>query len=267
MQASLPMYDWPELRAATDAWWAALAQAFAAEGIRDAPARLVHDVPGPELWDAPELLLSQTCGYPLTHEWAGRLSLVATPHYAADGCSGPDYCSFVVVRRADGLSSIEHLRGRTAAFNDPMSQSGYSALRSVVAPYARARQFFGVVIETGGHLASLEAVMRGGADVCAVDSVVWALAGRHRPEFAEALEALAVSPTAPGLPYVTRPDVAAGTLDRMRAALERAFADPGLAGIRTALLLDGVSVPGAAAYDRILDLERSARRQGYPALA
>ena len=34
--ASLPMYDLPELREATDAWWRGLARAFAAEGLEDA---------------------------------------------------------------------------------------------------------------------------------------------------------------------------------------------------------------------------------------
>jgi hypothetical protein len=35
MIAALPMYDWPEIREATDAWWAGLARAFRREG----PAR------------------------------------------------------------------------------------------------------------------------------------------------------------------------------------------------------------------------------------
>ena len=39
--ASLPMYDLPELRAATDAWWRGLAQAFRREGIADLPASSV----------------------------------------------------------------------------------------------------------------------------------------------------------------------------------------------------------------------------------
>ena len=267
LQASLPMYDWPEVRDATDAWWAALAKALTSEGIANVPPKMIHDVAGDELWAAPGLLFSQTCGYPLTHDWAGRLQPVATPHYAAEGCRGPDYCSFLVVRRADGVSSVEDLRGRTAAYNDPASQSGYSALRSVIAPKARDGVFFGTVIQSGGHLLSLEAVRAGDADVCAVDAVVWTLARRHRPALADPLVAVDVSPMAPGLPFVTRPDIDTGTVTRMRAALESAFADPSLADIRETLLLDGASVLDQAHYERIVELEHEAARQGYPVLA
>ena len=267
VQASMPMYDWPEIRAETDAWWAALAAAFAGEGIENVPSKMVHDVDGERLWAAPGLLFSQTCGYPLTHDWAGRLQPVATPHYAAEGCTGPHYCSFLVVRQADGFAAVEDLRGRTAAYNDPMSQSGYSALRAVVAPLARDGQFFGKAAQTGSHLASLGAVHDGEADICAVDAVVWTLARRHRPSLTQPLVALGVSPTAPGLPYVTRPDMDAGTVARMRTALQTAFADPALADIRAALLLDGVSVLEPECYDRILELEVEAKGHGYPMIS
>jgi len=228
---------------------------------------MIHDVSGDDLWGAPGLLFSQTCGYPLTHDWAGRLQLVATPHYAAEGCTGPHYCSYLVVRRSVGVTSAEDLRGRTAAYNDPMSQSGYSALRAVVAPFARDGVFFGKVIQTGSHLSSLGAVHDGEADICAVDAAVWTLARRHRPSLTQPLVALGVSPMAPGLPYVTRPETDAATVARMRAALKAAFADPALADIRRALLLDGMSVLEMRDYDRVLELETDAKRYGYPTIS
>ncbi|MEP4421807.1 MAG: phosphate ABC transporter substrate-binding protein, partial [Nitratireductor sp.] len=39
--AALPMYDWPECRAETDAQWAAMAGRLRAAGV-DAPAQLVR---------------------------------------------------------------------------------------------------------------------------------------------------------------------------------------------------------------------------------
>ena len=42
MRASLPMYDLPGLDAATDAWWAGLAAAFRAEGLREVPDNLTR---------------------------------------------------------------------------------------------------------------------------------------------------------------------------------------------------------------------------------
>ncbi|NIR61538.1 MAG: hypothetical protein GWO02_19625, partial [Gammaproteobacteria bacterium] len=52
---------------------------------------------GEEIWRSTELLLSQTCGYPLTHALAGVVELVATPAYAAQGCRGPEYASLLIV--------------------------------------------------------------------------------------------------------------------------------------------------------------------------
>src|SRR3546814_8202871 len=87
MRASLPMYDLPGLEAATDAWWAGLAAAFRAEGLHQVPERLTREGGHAALWTAPDLLFSQTCGYPLTHALAGRVTLVATPIYDCPGRS------------------------------------------------------------------------------------------------------------------------------------------------------------------------------------
>jgi hypothetical protein len=61
MLASLPMYDWPEIRSATDAWWAGIAR-HAGLGF---PLTRVPDYA--ELWRRDDLVFSQTCGYPFTH--------------------------------------------------------------------------------------------------------------------------------------------------------------------------------------------------------
>ncbi len=64
------------------------------------PAALERGRDRDEQWRSPDLLLSQTCGYPLTHALAGRVDLVATPCYGVRGCEGADYRSLVVVARA-----------------------------------------------------------------------------------------------------------------------------------------------------------------------
>lgn len=266
MGASLPMYDWPELREATDAWWAALAEAFRAEGLTGVPTHLTRGPAPDDLWAAPDLFVSQTCGYPLMHAWAGRLTPVATPHYAAEGCDGPDYCSLVLVRADDAAEDLAALRGKCAAYNGEDSQSGYSAFRAAVAPHARDGRFFATTVRSGAHLDSMALVASGEADVCAVDSIVWALARHHRGELARRLRVLARTPAAPGLPLVTasaRPDEEVG---RMRAALRTAIAAPGLGAVREALLLRDMSELETGAYDRILQLERFAIDAGYPVL-
>jgi ABC-type phosphate/phosphonate transport system substrate-binding protein len=265
--ASLPMYDLPELRAATDAWWHGLAWAFRREGIADVPGSLDRRQAYQDVWLAPELLFSQTCGYPLTHALAGRVELVATPCYRAEGCEGPNYCSFVIVAADSTARAIGDLRGLRCTINGLDSQSGCNALRSLVATAATDGRFFGSVAITGGHRASLALVASGQADVAAIDCVTHGLLARHRPQALAGTRVLCRTAAAPGLPYVTRPGAEADLLRRLRGGLERAFADPQLAEARGALLLDGAAVLALAAYDRIGEMEHAAIAAGYPEVA
>jgi hypothetical protein len=72
------MYDLPEVSAATDAWWRGVASALRRAGLDAVPEVLTRD-PDVDVWHSQNLLLSQTCGYPLTHELASVVELVATP--------------------------------------------------------------------------------------------------------------------------------------------------------------------------------------------
>ena len=128
------------------------------------------------------------------------------------------------------------------------------------------RPFFAATIETGAHVASIEAVRDGRADVCAIDCVTWALLTRHRPASLSGLAVLARTEAMPGLPFVTgegRPDAAVATL---RRALARALARTDLADTRDALLIAGVSASALDTYEPLLAMERDAAALGYPRL-
>lgn len=265
--ASLPMYDLPEVTAATDAWWSGIARALAREGVADVPVNLVRDCDTKTVWRSPDLLFSQTCGYPLMHDFVGQLRVVATPSYDAAGCKGPFYRSLIVVRADDPAQTLDDLRGRFAAANAPDSQSGYSALRSAVAVVAQSASFFSKVVMSGGHANSLALVASGAADVCAVDCVTHALLARHRPVALANLRVLGETVAAPGLPYVTRAGAGGDLLQRLRAALNAALADPALAATREDLLIAGIEVLPETAYDRIIEIEEEARARGYACLA
>lgn len=266
MIASLPMYDLPEIRAATNAWWSGMAAALRRAGIEGVPRQLIRVDNVVTVWRDPNLLLSQTCGYPLVHDMAGILQPVATPIYDAPGCDGPSYSSAIVVSAEQSANDISALRGAVCAINRPDSQSGYNCLRAVLSPLAEGKPFFTRVIETGSHTHSLEMISRGDADVCAIDCVTHTLLTRHRPQALANTRILGYTAQAPGLPYVTQ---AAATLDlvhRLREGVMAAFADPALAGAREALLLVGAEVLDVKGYADILAMEAAAQAQGYQEL-
>jgi hypothetical protein len=93
--ASLPMYDWPEVRDATDALWAAIRAALIQEGI-DAPTALERDGDPETLWTDPDLVLSQTCGFPYANGLSGKVALIATPAYRIDGATKAPISAFLL---------------------------------------------------------------------------------------------------------------------------------------------------------------------------
>lgn len=130
--AALPMYDWPESRAETDANWARLRDAFRIAGV-DAPERLVRcnadmlPVPGgirsldgailtpdparlpPDeldfraVWLHPQLLFAQTCWGPMEQGLARYVQLVGQPSYDGfEGGHGEFYSSAILMRRSEG---------------------------------------------------------------------------------------------------------------------------------------------------------------------
>lgn len=242
MIASLPMYDFPEVQSATDLLWAGMAKRLGTS------IGLTRQGLWSDAWDRPDMLFSQTCGYPFTHDYRDRLKLVATPHYDADGCEGPYYCSILFARQANSLRSF---KGGVAAFNNQDSMSGMLALQLVFAPLAEQGHFFERAIETGGHFASLAALQSGEADVCAIDCVTVAYARRHRPAALAGLVEVARSPSVPSLPYVT----IAGDVAALQDALTGVFNDESLLPVREALMLKGFSLLHAADYDDIIALE------------
>jgi ABC-type phosphate/phosphonate transport system substrate-binding protein len=263
--ALLPMYDLPELRLATDNMWAFIAAHLRHHGI-GAPETLSRPNDLAAIWADTTLLLGQTCGYPLTTSLAGKVTVLATPCYTAEGCNGPYYRSAFLVRATDPAVTLADLRGRICAVNEMSSNSGMNVLRAAIAPLAHGTRFFARVIITGAHQASMATIAGGQADIAAIDCVTWAHLQRWRPTLSGKLRVLGCSEATPGLPLITAAATPAATQHALIAALNAASADPGLAQIREALMLRGFAQLAPETYNRITDLERQAIKAGYPTL-
>ncbi len=261
--ASLPMYDLPELRAQTDALWQRLAAAMRDAGVNDVPDSLSREEPCHSIWRRRDLIFSQTCGYPMMHEYKSVLRPLATPRYSAPGCRGSEYVSAVLVRANAEQQNIAALRGAVCAVNSPVSQSGYNALRALIAPLAKNGRFFSEVHVTGSHLGSIELVSAGQADVCAVDCVTHALLGRYRPSALKGTRVMSYTPCCPGLPFVTRVDLDGDQFERLRDAVHEALGDKEGDEIRAALFIVGVDDTEFEDYQVILQMESAAAASGY----
>ena len=180
MIASLAMYDRAEVQPSNDRLWALIREGMRAAGL-PAPEALTRG-PGAywPAWESPDLILSQTCGYPYRARLHGRVRLVATPDYDVGGCAPGHYCSVFVARKDDPRAGLAAFDGTPIAYNEALSQSGWAPRQTLAeldgaamafnedlsqsgwaGPMAHAlAQGVGLrpVLRTGGHVLSAKAV-------------------------------------------------------------------------------------------------------------
>jgi ABC-type phosphate/phosphonate transport system substrate-binding protein len=199
MIASLPMYDLPPLQAANDCLWALIRDGLRARGI-PAPDALTRgaETLWPQ-WQAPDLVFSQTCGMPYRTRLHGHVTLIGTPDYGLPGCPPGYYRSVFIAHRDDPRSDITAFDGSDMAFNEEVSQSGWSA------PLTHAAKL-GIhlrpTLQTGGHRFSTLAVAEGRAPLAALDALTWDILQSYLPETAMVKVIGQTDPT-PVLPYIS----------------------------------------------------------------
>ncbi|ACI58770.1 conserved hypothetical protein (plasmid) [Rhizobium leguminosarum bv. trifolii WSM2304] len=260
--ASIAMYLTPQsLADATAELWSFLRHYLSQAGLTDLPETLDRTVAYDDAWLRPDLLLSQTCGYPFASRLRGKVRLVATPVYDHPGCDGPLMCSFIIVRTGSSHRTLEDLRGTTAAINSPDSNSGSNLFRAAVAPLAREGRFFGRIIETGSHGGSIAAVAEGRADSAAIDCVTYGNIRRFDPGHVEGVRIIAETPKTPGLPFITSGDTSDESILLLRRALAAAVKEPSLAAARATLGLVDFAVLSEADYEPLLSLAGEALPQ------
>ncbi|NML35127.1 phosphate/phosphite/phosphonate ABC transporter substrate-binding protein [Paraburkholderia antibiotica] len=216
-------------------------------------------------WRRPNLLISQTCGYPLMQGLHEQVQLIATPCFDAPGCDGAHYSSVLVTRADARFDTLASCRGARAAYNEDDSNSGMNAFRHAVAPLARAGMFFGTVLRTGSHLGSLRALADNRADVAAIDCVTFAFVSDVLPELARRVRAIGTTAASPGLPLIAAANVPHATVTALRDALNETLAIRPERAKR--LRLTGFSTLPLIDYARIGELESEARAAGYARLA
>ena len=253
--ATLPLYDLPEARMQTDALWQGLADSFRKAGLDNVPEALFR---GEDVYQK-NVFLGQVCGYPLTHEFSGRIQVIATPVYQTPYFTGPEYRSVIAVHRNCEWEILVDAEGSRAVVNSKNSHSGYNILRSMVTPLTcepyKEKPFFSEVLISGGHRQSLWQISEKRADVTAIDALTWSLLERYAPEDLENVRILEISPPAPAPAFVTDIGSSDEKLDLFRKALQIACEEPELKKVSEQLFLESVEILQEDAYECILEME------------
>jgi ABC-type phosphate/phosphonate transport system substrate-binding protein len=265
-QASLPMYNLPEMQAGNAALWRAIRTEAERLGVMGLPAALDFARKPVPARIEPDTIFTQVCGWPLQTIYAGQAMVLGVPAYDAPHCAGPTHAGVFVVRRDAPFSSVADLRGCDFVFNSIHSNSGMNLPRRVIAELADGRPFFESIVETFSQPINLERVARGEADATCVDCVTFAFFARHRPTAAEQLRILATTPPTPAIPYVTTTATDPAIRAALAQALRRVATAPEWAPVRAAMLLLDVLPADAVDHQTPCRYAAEAATLGYPLL-
>lgn len=199
MIASLAMYDFGPLMAANDRLWVGVRDHLRAQGIAAPDALTRGEAAYWPAWESPDLILSQTCGYPFRARLHDRVTYVGTPDYGVEGCAPGHYRSVFIARAGDARAGMADFDGARFAYNEGLSQSGWAA------PQIHAAKLglrLPPALQTGGHRLSALAVAEGRADIAALDAVTFAHLQALDP-IAARLKVVGLTDPTPGLPLIT----------------------------------------------------------------
>lgn len=240
--AALAMYPFVPLVGSWD-----LLYATVAGEVVGAPTELRWDLEPRDTWLSPQLALGQTCGWPLVTFLRGRVRTIGAFVHRVDGVSSHLYRSVIVGQRQ---MALEDFWGSRAAVNSDDSLSGYISLLAAL-PGANAT-WPGEVLWTGAHIASLEAVRNGDADVASIDGMTWAYLARDAPNLVEGLVVVGQGPTVPTLPLIAPERASDELVAEWRTAFAQAVRNPALAEALDVLMIDGFVAMDLADYDDAL---------------
>jgi len=252
--AELLMYVAPErVREAQQKWLSRVLDWLAAERL-DAQGLDLK-----QLWLSPQLLLTQTCGYPLMTQLRGQVQVVGRPIYQLPNSGGGNHCSLIVARADDPRQQLDDFRGSHGLINSEDSNSGMNLFRHALAPLQREGKFFAQVSLTGGHRNSLAALKAGVGDLAAIDSVTFDYLARDGSEEVAGVKVIRRTAQGPGLPYITRIGEDA---EGIRQAMNQALKD--LPEVAQVLAITEVLPASEADYEVLLDYQRQGQGLIFP---
>jgi phosphonate transport system substrate-binding protein len=190
------------------------------------------------------------CGFPYVLH-AREFRLVAVPLWR----NRPLYQSYLIAGSQSKASGLADLRGRSFAFSDPLSNSGYLYVRYLLAQQKlRADEYFGRSFFAHSHPNVVEAVAEGLAEGGAVDGYVWEVLAEVMPSLTARTSVLQRSPDFGFPPIVAAAHVDAAAQARMQQALLAMHESADGRAVLDELRLDRLEAGSPALFDSIAQM-------------
>jgi phosphonate transport system substrate-binding protein len=245
---------------------------FLTDRIGDRLGRPVELVVGRNFdqFEAGEADLGVICGLP--YVWLAARRPPPVEPLAAAVLTGaryggrPVYYSDVIVRRDSPITCLAELRGRSWAYNEPASHSGYTVLLYSLVRMGARPGFLGRVVEAGFHQRAIRLVYAGAVDAAAIDSQVLAIEIRDHPRLADSLRVVGSFGPSTIQPVVAASRLPAQLKDEVRKLLIALADDPAARPVLDYGLIDRFTPIGDAAYDDIRAMLATIEAAGWTSL-
>jgi len=170
------------------------------------------------------------------------------------------YYSFIIVPASSPVRSLVELRGKTFAFTDPMSNSGWLMPVYMLRQMGEsAEKFFGRTIYTYSHDNSIRAVSDGLVDGAAVDSLVYEYALRQDPSLTARLRVIVRSGANAIPPVVVRPTLDPGQKSILKELFLTMHESPDGRAALAPLMIDRFVGISDSAYESVRSALREVR--------
>jgi phosphonate transport system substrate-binding protein len=118
------------------------------------------------------------------------------------------YNAYIIVNKQSDINSFEELKGKSFAFTDPLSNSGYAYVVNLLKrKKTNPDKFFNKTIYTNAHDYSIQAVARNFVDGATIDGLVYDFLEKTQPEKVKKIKIIKKSEDYGIPPFVVRKDL------------------------------------------------------------
>jgi len=173
------------------------------------------------------------------------------------------YRSYLIVNRDSPFTNLEALRGRTFAFSDPESNTGFLVPNFILSRIGEtADHFFSNTVYTYSHDNSIMAVARNLVDGAFVHEQIWEFFRHQDPQFTSRTRVIFRSQPFGNPPVVASSQLPAQTISRIKRLLYDLHLDPQGKTILGHLMIDRYVPVKEELYDPIRHMHLALNTQG-----
>lgn len=220
------------------------------------------------LVDEGQIQVVFTCGLPYTRKAEAQpplLYLLAAPVMAGPRYGDqPVYFTDIIVRTDSPYRNLAGLRGQSFAYNEIHSLSGYRLPAYHLLTLNESWRFFGELVQSGSHAASMDWVESGRVTAAAIDSVVLAMELNQRPERRDRLRVVETIGPMPMPPVAASRGLEAVLRDQLSQALLEMHTQPEGQAILSRAGMKRFAPVEDSHYEPIRQLRRVLRQAQYP---